>query len=88
MLLARTKLDSIENKISETLINNEIIHKDFIAIINEEKSYRELNKALEWWIVKEVIQKKLIWLKEIKNIGIDEVIKRSEIINNSLKSQI
>ena len=36
-MLARSKLNSIESKISEALINNEIIHEDFTIIINEEK---------------------------------------------------
>ena len=39
-MLARTKLNSIESKISEALINNEIIHEDFMTIINEEKNIR------------------------------------------------
>ena len=39
---ARSKLNSIEGKISEALINNQISHEDFIAIINEERNYREL----------------------------------------------
>ena len=30
-MLARRKLNSIESKISETLINNEISHEDFYA---------------------------------------------------------
>ena len=33
--LARSRLNSIERKISETLINNQISHEDFITIINE-----------------------------------------------------
>ena len=37
--LARSKLNSIESKISEALIRNEISHKDLIIIINEEKNY-------------------------------------------------
>ena len=41
-MLTRSKLNSIESKISEALINNEISHKDFMIIINEEKQYREL----------------------------------------------
>ena len=36
-MLARSKLDSIESKISEAMINNEISHEDFITIINEER---------------------------------------------------
>ena len=39
-MLARSKLNSIESKISEALINNEIRHEDFMIIINEEKKYR------------------------------------------------
>ena len=36
---ARSKLNSRESKISEVLINNEVIHEDFMTIINEEKKY-------------------------------------------------
>ena len=42
VMLTRRKLNSIENKISEALISNEISHEDFITIINEEINYREL----------------------------------------------
>ena len=38
VMLARNKLNSIESKISEVLINNEISHEDFMMIINEEKN--------------------------------------------------
>ena len=38
VMFARSKLNSIESKISEALINNEISHEDFITIINEEKA--------------------------------------------------
>ena len=37
--LARSKLRSIESKISEALTNNEISHEDFMTIISEEKKY-------------------------------------------------
>ena len=36
-MLARSKLNSIESKIFETLINNETIHEGFMTILNEEK---------------------------------------------------
>ena len=36
-MLARSKLNSIESKISEVLMNNEISHEDFMTILNEEK---------------------------------------------------
>ena len=38
-MVARSKVNSIESKISETLINNEISHGDFMTTINEEKKY-------------------------------------------------
>ena len=46
VMLARSKLNSIESKISEALINNQISHEDFITIINEEGNYRELKESI------------------------------------------
>ena len=45
-MLARSKLNSIESKISEALINNQISHEGFITIINEERNYRELRECI------------------------------------------
>ena len=45
-MLTRSKLNSIESKISEALTNNEIIHDDFITILNEEKKYRKLKESI------------------------------------------
>ena len=45
-MLARRKLNSIESKISEALINNEISHEDVMTIPNEEKKYRELKESI------------------------------------------
>ena len=42
-MLTRRKLNSIESKLSETLINNE----DFMTVINEEKNTENQKKALE-----------------------------------------
>ena len=39
-MLARRKLNVIESKISEALINNEISCEDFVTIINEKKISR------------------------------------------------
>ena len=39
-MLARIKLNSVESRISETLIHNEISHEDFMKINNEEINYR------------------------------------------------
>ena len=60
VMLARSKLNSIESKISEALINNEISNYDFMTIRNEEKKYRELKESIRISIVKEVMLKKLV----------------------------
>ena len=46
VMLATSKLNSIESKISEALINNQISHEDFITIINEEINYRDLKESI------------------------------------------
>ena len=46
VMLARSKLNSIESKISEALINNQISQKDFVTIINEERNYRDLKESI------------------------------------------
>ena len=46
VMLARSKLNSIESKISEALINNEISHEDFETIINKGKNYQELKERI------------------------------------------
>ena len=83
VMLARSKLNSIESKISEALINNEISHEDFMAIINEEKKYRELKESIRMMNSQSSDVEKINLIKEGKKIRINEVIKRSEIINNS-----
>ena len=46
VMLARSKLNSIESKISEALINNEISHEENMIILNEETKYRELKESV------------------------------------------
>ena len=45
-MLAKSKSNSIESKISEALINNEISHEDFMTILSEEKKYRKLKESI------------------------------------------
>ena len=85
VMLARSKSNSIESKISEALINNEISHEDFMTIINEEKKYRELKESIRMMNSQRSDVEKISLIEEGKKIGINEVIKRNEIINNSLK---
>ena len=82
---ARSKLNSIESKISEALINNEISHEDFMIIINKEKKYRELKKSIRKMNSQRSDVEKVRLFEEGKKININEVIKRNGIINNSLK---
>ena len=45
-MLAKSKLNSIESKVSEALRNNEISNEDLMIIINEEIKYRELKESI------------------------------------------
>ena len=85
VMLARSKLNSIESKISEALINNEISHEDFMTILNEEKKYRELKESIRMMNSQRSDAEKNYLIEDGKKIGINEVIKCNEIINNSLK---
>ena len=84
-MLARSTLNSIESKITEALINNEISQEDFMTIINEEKKYRELKESIRVMNSQRSDVEKVIFIEDGKKIGINEVIKHNEIINNSLK---
>ena len=84
-MLARSKLNSIESKISEALINNEISHEDFMAISNEERNYQQLKENIRMMNSQRSDTEKINLIEEDKKIGIDEVMKHNEIINKSLK---
>ena len=58
-MLAKSKLNRIESKISEELINNEISHDDFMTNINEDKNIENWKKTLGLSIPKDMILKKL-----------------------------
>ena len=87
-MLARSKLNSIESKISEALINNEISHKDFETIINEDKKYKELRESIRMIYNQSSDTEKINLLEEGKEIGINQVSKPNEIINNNLKKLV
>ena len=84
-MLARSKLNSIESKISEALINNEISHEDFLMIVNEEEKYRKLKESIRMMNSQRIDSEKINLIEKGKKIGINEVIKRDKIINNGLK---
>ena len=83
VMLARSKLNSIENKISKALINNEISHEDFMTIINEEKKYRKLKESIGMMNSQRSDAQKNDLIEEGKIVCINEVIKCNEIINNN-----
>ena len=81
-MLARSKLYSIESKISKALMNNEISH--------EEKNYRELKESIRmmnspWNCLQRSDAEKVNLIEEDKEIGFNESIKHNEIINKILK---
>ena len=84
-MLARSKLNSIENKISKALTDNETSHENFETIIDEEKKYRELKESIRMINIQRSDAEKVNLIEEGKKIGINEAIKHNEIINNNLK---
>ena len=85
VILAKNKLNSTESKISEALVNNEISHEDFMITINKEKKYRELKESIRMMPSQRIDVEKVSLIEEGKKIGINEVIKCNEIINDSLE---
>ena len=81
VMLARSKLNSIESKISEIFINNEISHEDFMTIMYEEKKYRELKENIRMTNSQRSDVEKVSLIEEGKKIGINEVITHNGIIN-------
>ena len=78
-------MNIIESKMSEALINNEISHEDFVIISNEEKKYWELKESIRVMNSQRSDTERINVIQEGKKIGINEIIKCNEIINNSLK---
>ena len=67
------------------MINNEIGHEDFMTTLNEEKKYRELKEGIKMMSSQRSDAEKISLIEEGRKIGINEVTRRNEIINNSLK---
>ena len=84
----KIKLNSIERKRYQALINYEISHKGFITIINEERNYRQLKERIRMMNSLRSDTEKVNLIEEGKKIGIDKIIKPNEIINNNLKPKI
>ena len=78
-MLARSKLNSIEGKMSEALIVNKISNEDFITIINDEECCQELKENIRMIKIQTSDTEKNYLVEEGKQIGIDKIIKRNEI---------
>ena len=75
VMLFRSKLNSMESKISAALINNAISHEDFMTWrLNEEKKYRELKKSIRMMNNQWSDVAKIIFIEE-GNKGVNEVMK-------------
>ena len=66
VMLARSKLNGIENKISKALIDNKISHEDFMTILNEEKEYREIKEGIRMTNSQRIDAEKISLIKEGK----------------------
>ena len=77
VLLARSKLNSIEIKISEALIDNEISQEDFTTIINEEKNYREQKESIRIMKSQRSDTEKNNLIEEGKRKDIDQIIRQN-----------
>ena len=75
VITARSKLNSIESKISEALIKSQIKHEDFMTTINEENKCRELKESIRMKNSQRRDTEKINLIEEGSKIGIDEVIK-------------
>ena len=82
-MLSRSKLNSIENKISETLIDNEISHDYFTTIINEEKTYCELKEVKRTMKSQRSDTETNNLIEEGKRMGVSKIIRQ-----NNLKTQV
>ena len=56
-----------------------------MTILNEKKKYRELKESIRMMNSQKSDVEKISLIEEGKKIGSNKVIKRNEIINNSLK---
>ena len=89
VMLARSKLNSIESKISEALINNEISHEDFRAIINEERNYRERKESIRMMNTQRRDTEKYYLIEEGKKEELMELLNAMNVLITvkSLKSK-
>ena len=76
-MLARAKLNSIEKKVSEALINNDISHEDFTTIINKEKNCPKLKKSIRRTKCQRSDTEKNNLIEEGKRKGFDVIFRQN-----------
>ena len=76
VMLARSKVNSIESKIREALLNKKISHEDFTTIINEEKNYHKLEVSIRMMKTQRSNTEKII--EEDKRKDIDKIIRQND----------
>ena len=86
-MLAKSKLNSIENTISKALTDNEISHENSTTIIKDERNYPELKENIRMMKSQGSNNERNKLIEAGKRIGIDEIFRQNEIINH-FKSQI
>ena len=74
-MLARSKLNIIESKISKALIKNEINHEVITTIIDEEEKCRRLKESIRMMNSQRSDTEKNNLIEKGKKIGINGVIK-------------
>ena len=67
------------------MINNEICQEEFTFILNEQTKYQELKESIRVMNSQRSDAEKVSLVEGGTKIEINELIKRNEIINNSLK---
>ena len=65
-----------------------LVMKTLWQLLMKKKNYQKLKESIRMMKSQRSDTKKTNLIEEGKTIGIDEIIKQNEIINNSLKSQI
>ena len=70
-MLARSKLNIIESKISQAQMGNEISHEDFETNTNEEKKYRELREVIRMMNSQRRDAEKVNLIEEGKKVSIN-----------------
>ena len=64
LMLAKSKLDSIETLVSQALIDMEISHEEFNAIIRKKKNMEGWKKMLGMSVKNKKIWDQIVWIQE------------------------